>query len=100
MKKMPVFWINEAFNQCARELLKVKDAVWTLSTALKEDEGFFLAYQSNIAMAFMDEFRREAETRHDFYSWLMNEGGLHTISNNASINFLNIFTNNDNGRDI
>lgn len=61
--------------------MKIKKAVKTLTGALKKDDDFFYAYQSNIAVAFMDEFARnkkQYKSRED----------IHGIANRAAVNFL------------
>lgn len=63
--------------------MDVQNAVKTLAQALKEDEGFFYAYQSNIAMAFYDEVKR-----HDL---CITHEKLHEISNNGAKAFLQLF---------
>lgn len=39
--------------------MNVKEAVHTITKALKEDEGFYQGYQANIAMAMYDELKEE-----------------------------------------
>jgi len=53
-----------------------------LQKELKKDKNYFYAWQSNIAMAFIDEFRREAKRGPSYKE-------LHKIANNAAKNFLN-----------
>lgn len=54
---------------------------------IKNDEEMFYAYQSNIAMAFKDEYKKYKKDRIKKY---INKGDLHIIANNAAENFLNI----------
>jgi hypothetical protein len=63
--------------------MDVQNAVTELAQALKSDEAFFYAYQSNIAMAFYDEARR-----HDIH---ISHEKLHEIANNGAKNFLQLF---------
>jgi len=67
---------------------ELANAVKVLSNALKEDEGLYMAYQSNIAVAFQDEFARSTLK-------YKNREEVHRISNEAAKNFLNtlIFLN-------
>lgn len=54
-----------------------------LVKALQNDKDLFYAYQANIAVQFQDEFarnRKKYKNKHD----------IHTISNNAAKNFLNL----------
>jgi len=62
---------------------EVADAVKVLTKALKDDKDFYYGYQSNIAMAFYDEFRR--------FSDKVGRNTLHKISNNAAKNFLSMW---------
>ena len=50
---------------------------------LKNDKELYYSYQSNIAMAFQDEFAR-CKKRYK------NISDIHTISNNAAKNFLDL----------
>ena len=82
--------LSKAFEQCVKEQIVLQEAVKTLCNALREDKGLYIAYQANIAMAFQDEFIKQSEKHELFTKWLMSEGGLHTIANNASHNFLKL----------
>ena len=62
----------------------VKDAVKTLTKALKKDESFYYAYQANIAMAFKDEYARNRKK-------YMNKVDIHKVANQAARNFLNLW---------
>jgi hypothetical protein len=44
--------------------MKVEEAVKTLTTALREDPGFFHVYWANIAMAFEEEYREFRKFSH------------------------------------
>jgi hypothetical protein len=66
------------------EKYNVSKEVDALREALRNDEGYYIAWQANIAMAFYDEYIRATN------------GGaiigidLHKVSNNAAQNFLNL----------
>lgn len=60
--------------------MKFKKAFKVFTKALREDKGLYVAYQSNIAMAYVDSAREEA-TRDSYKK-------LHMIANNAAHNFL------------
>lgn len=51
-------------------------------TALKKDKDLFYSYQSNIAMAFYDEYRRVGNN--------LSHKKVHEVANQAAINFLNL----------
>lgn len=63
------------------EKMDVKEAVDTLTKALKEDPEYYYAWQANIAMSFVDEFKKQSKTV---------EPGLHFIANQAAIHFLDL----------
>lgn len=68
---------------------KLPEAIKTLSDALREDTGqgsYYYTWQSNIAMAFYDEYLKASPHTND-----ENRQILHGISNNAAKNFLNSF---------
>jgi len=64
------------------------EAVSHLISELKKDEGYYYSWQANIAMAFKDEFHRQAgqpgEVKH------VNSDDIHEIANQAAKNFLNL----------
>jgi len=66
--------------------ITVKQAIEKITDELKNDEAYYIGWQANIAMAFKDEFHRQAgnpgEMRH------INSDELHVISNTAADNFL------------
>ena len=64
--------------------MELKEAMAVLRTALLNDEDYRLGWQANIAMAFQDEAARQ-ECKED-------RRKLHTISNKAAKNFINILT--------
>ena len=59
---------------------KLKQAFDTLCDELKKDDGYFYAWQSNIAVCFQDECHRQG----------INFPQLHETSNNAAISFLRL----------
>lgn len=61
-------------------------AVRQLIKALKEDEGYYIGWKSNIAMAFSDGFWRNIKSHQDLD--LMNESTLLEIANLSADNFL------------
>jgi len=60
--------------------MKIQNAVNKLRKDLKDDEGLYIGYQSNIAMAFYDEANKQG----------IKNDKLLDISNNAAKNFLNL----------
>jgi len=64
----------------------IKKEVDVLRKTLKEDEGYYIAWQANIAMAFKDQFERFSE-EHGIISAVEN---IHEIANTAAKNFLNL----------
>lgn len=68
---------------------KNKPITADLVYALKSDEDLFLAYRSNIAMAFQDEYSRYGEQNKDKKQHLSSDD-IHKISNWAAFNFLNL----------
>jgi len=54
-----------------------------LKKALREDKELYYGYQSNIAMAFYDEYRRNDKK-------YKNLQDIHLIANNAAKNFLDL----------
>jgi hypothetical protein len=64
-----------------------KSPIYDLVKSLKYDEGYYIGWQSNIAMAFQDAYTK-AEDKTDIYK----------ISNIASTNFLNLLMGKNNGR--
>jgi hypothetical protein len=65
---------------------KFSDAVETVTKGIKDDPDLFFGYQSNIAMAFIDEYSRN-EVHYK------NKIIMHEIANNAAKNFLNMWVN-------
>jgi len=64
--------------------MKTQDAVRQLCKDLKKDDGLYITYRANIAMAFKDEFSRQSKNGR------VNKTQLHNISNQAADNFLNL----------
>lgn len=62
-------------------------ALDVLCKALKEDEELYYGYQANIAVQFQDEMRKYEEK---YKIQPISHEGLHTISNEAAKNFLNL----------
>lgn len=71
----------------------LQEAVEVLCNALREDYSYYISWQANIAMAFQDEFKNQEKNHNGFTRWLFLENGLHTISNKAAENFLNLLIN-------
>ena len=55
---------------------------------IRDDEELFFGYQSNIAMAFVDEMQRSKE-KHNKQS--LNKSEIHIAANEAAKNFLNMW---------
>ncbi len=72
--------------------LSVEHAVRKLTDAIKKDEGFYISYQANIAMAFKDEYGRCDEK-------YKNKKDIHRIANVAAKNFIDLWcmSKQDNG---
>lgn len=66
---------------------RVKNAVVVLTKAIKEDEGFYIGYKSNIAMSFYDEVLKRKDSK-----MRINRKTLHEISNQAAINFIDLWS--------
>jgi len=66
---------------------KLEEAIKNLCSALKKDEDYYYSWQSNIAMAFQDEYNRNSKK-------YKNSVDIHTISNNAAKYFLDLLINN------
>jgi hypothetical protein len=61
----------------------IKKEMDVLRKALKEDEGYYISWKANIAMAFKDEYDRNTKK-------YKNKNDIHEIANKAAKNFLNI----------
>jgi hypothetical protein len=66
--------------------LGIKKEVDVLRKALKEDEGYYISWQANIAMAFKDEYDKIMNELNTQY----NHDIIHLIANRAAKNFLNL----------
>lgn len=64
---------------------EIKSAVKTLTDAFKQDDDFRYAYQSNIAMAYIDNERWYKEKTGKVY---LNRTDKHAIANQAADYFL------------
>lgn len=62
---------------------RIINAIRELTSALKEDEGYWMSWQANIAMAFVDEYRRNPKKYKNYKD-------IHGIANQAAINFLKL----------
>ena len=72
---------------------KLKEAVKTLCEALREDKSegsYYYSWQANIAMAFQDEFNTWVRALPHNVTPTQNQ--LHSISNAAAKNFLDLLT--------
>lgn len=65
--------------------MTTQEAVSKLTHELSQDEGLYLAYQSNIAMAFYDEFRNQYPETYAI--------DIHKVANDAAKRFLDSFIN-------
>lgn len=61
----------------------IQSAMQQVIEALKSDEGYFISWQANIAMAFKDELAKRGKTV---------DSEMHEIANQAAKNFLNLLT--------
>jgi hypothetical protein len=64
--------------------METKEAIDHLSAELKKDIGYWFAWQSNIAVAFVDELSKRGYKLPDQYD----------LANTAADNFLKILTAN------
>ena len=62
--------------------MNIKRAIKILTKKLVKDQDYFYGFQSNIAMAFVDEFNRSNKK-------YKSKDDIHQIANQAAINFLN-----------
>ena len=63
---------------------ELEKAMKVVIKALKEDEGYKIAWVANIAMAFKDEWGRE-----DFQQSEQQFENVHKLANTAAKNFIN-----------
>lgn len=66
-----------------QKLVKEKFSIKNLIEKLKNEPDYYYGWQSNIAMAFKDEFSRNKKK-------YKNSQDVHEIANQAAINFLNL----------
>jgi hypothetical protein len=64
------------------KFISYNKAIKIVCKTLREDQGLFYAFQANIAMAFVDENRRQGSR--DSYK------KVHGVANAAAVNFLNL----------
>lgn len=78
-------WLGFIFSDVSlfKRNSDLKDVVKVLTKQIREDEGLYIAYQANIAMAFQDEVERNKIR--------INKELLHKISNQAAINFIEMW---------
>lgn len=62
--------------------IETRKAVSVLSKALSADESFYYGWQSNIAMAFYDEYRRAGNN--------LSHSAVMAVANQAAKNFLDL----------
>ncbi len=74
------------FFKKRKENLSFSDALAVVTKTLREDEGLFQSYQSNLAMAFHDECKRSRKVR-------VSRANLSQISNQAATTFLRVWIN-------
>jgi hypothetical protein len=67
-----------------------KDITHDLRNFLTEDKDLYYAYQCNIAMCFKDEIKRY---KNQTNNKILSDEDFHIISNQAAINFLDLFIN-------
>lgn len=60
--------------------MDVKKELDVVRKALKDDKSYYFSWQSNIAMAFVDECYRKG----------ISHGKLHEVANDAAKNFLDM----------
>lgn len=70
--------------------MEIKEAIEIICKELRTDKGYYDSWQANIAMAFFDEYRKQA----DACPTILDTGTLdfHQISNDAAHNFLKLLT--------
>ena len=65
-----------------RSFMKTCDAFKVVAAALRKDKGYYIAWQSNIAMAFVDTARQQGSR--DSYK------KLHKVANDAATYFMDL----------
>jgi len=68
------------------EEMSVEKEIKVICEAIKNDEGYRMSWQANIAMAFKDEWTRYLGENSD----ILTHQSVHMIANNAAKNFLDI----------
>lgn len=69
---------------------KLKEAVETLTTALKEDKDYYNSWQANIAISFKDAYDNEWDNLNKYVEGVPNKPDIHIVANRAAENFLNL----------
>ena len=64
---------------------ELSEAVKILVKHLKEDEGYRISWKANIAIAFRDEWQRQANDE----GLPCSSDDIRSVANKAAINFLN-----------
>jgi len=67
--------------------VSVEKEMKVVCDAIKNDEGYRITWEANIAMAFKDEWSRYFKDQPTH-----NEDYVHIISNNAAKNFIDLLT--------
>ena len=68
------------------ETIGLKDAIKIITSELKNDKGYYEAWQANIAMAYKDN---EIWYKNKTGKKYLNKNDKHIIANNAAVYFLN-----------
>lgn len=71
---------------------KIAEAMKVVTAEIKNDPGYRIGWQANIAVAFQDEFARQYKER-------LGDFDIHDISNKAANNFLNILCREELGNE-
>jgi len=69
-------------------MITTKQAVEKITTEIINDDELRKGYQANIAMAFYDEYKKQAEAR-DYID--LGKLDMHEIANKAADNFLKLW---------
>ena len=72
------------FFKKRKEQLSFSEALAVVTKTLREDDGLFQAYKSNLAMTFYDEYKRSRKVR-------VSRANLSQISNQAATTFLRLW---------
>jgi hypothetical protein len=65
--------------------MTTEEAVTHLQKALSEDKEYYYGWQSNIAMAFKDEYHKQKAL-----GYTIEDKNIHEIANAAAVRFLDI----------